>query len=89
MSDKARKAGVYLASANWDRLALLLIGAGAAWHYVAPVLASVVLPAILHHAYQARVIGFRALADAAIREYLKVFQSVSPDKADEIVKEGG
>lgn len=81
MGDKTRKAGVYLASTNWEKLAYLAIAAVAAWHYVGPLLATVVVPAILHHAYQARVIGFRALAQAAYAEYLKVTQGASAEKA--------
>ncbi len=83
MNDKARKAGVYLASANWEKLALLAIGAGAAWHYVDPLLASVVLPAVLHYVYQARVIGRQALYQA----YLRAFQGASQEKAEQWAKE--
>lgn len=81
MNDKARKAGVYAASANWERLAYLAIAAVAAWHYVAPWLATVIVPAVLHHLYQAKVIGFRALTQAAIQEYLK-FRGYSQEQAE-------
>ncbi len=84
MNDRVRKAGVYLASANWEKLALLAIGAGAAWHYVAPLLASVVLPAVLHHVYQARVIGRQALYQA----YLRAFQGASQERAERMSAEG-
>ncbi len=83
MNEKAKRAGVYLASANWEKLALLAIGAGAAWHYVAPLLASVVLPALLHHVYQARVIGRRALFQA----YLRAFQGASKEQAERWAEE--
>jgi hypothetical protein len=86
MGDKVRKAGVYLASANWEKLAYLAIAAVAAWHYIGPLLATVVVPALLHHVYQARVLGLHALAEAAYREWLKL-QGTSQEQAEKWVEE--
>lgn len=81
--DKARKAGVYAASADWDKLFYLAIAAVAAWEYVAPWVSGLVLPALVKHAYQARVIGLRVLLSA----YYQVFQGASEEKAERWAEE--
>jgi hypothetical protein len=66
MRERVRNAGVYLASANWQQLTYLVgIAIGVA-HYITPALAAVIVPALAHHWLQARVLGARSLAQAAI-----------------------
>lgn len=80
---RSQRVGVYLASANWEKLAYLAIVAVAAWHYVTPWLASAVVPALVHLAYQARVFGRQALVQA----YLRAIQGASQEQAERWAEE--
>ncbi len=83
MNDKVKKAGVYAASTNWERLAYLALAAIAAAKYVEPWLATVILPAIGHLAMQARILGRQAL----VRAYLQAFQGASDEQAEKWAEE--
>lgn len=85
---KTRRAGVYLASANWDRITAWVAAAIAGGHYISPWLASVIVPALLHHWAQALFAGRQALAAAAsmakVEEYARAFgQRMGVDESDE------
>lgn len=82
MKEKARKAGVYLASANWTQLTALVLGALAAAKYLEPWLATVILPAVAHHVLAAWDTARRALGKAAYLEWLKM-RGFSQDQAQQ------
>lgn len=77
--DRVRRAGVYLASANWDRITAW-IGAslvGVAADLIPPWLLPLLLPVLAHHWLQAlgkgRQLLVRAAMEAKVEEYAQAF----------------
>jgi hypothetical protein len=82
----AQRAGVYLASANWQHITYLVALAAGLYHYVTPALAAVIVPALAHHWVQALVAGRQALAQAAREEWLRIL-GYSEEQAEQATEE--
>jgi hypothetical protein len=76
---KAKHAGIYLASANWDRITAWVGAslAGVAADVIPPWLLPLLLPVLVHHWLQAlgkgRQLLVRAAMEAKVEEYAQVF----------------